>query len=73
MNHPWVRENKQQIFEGITEYSRNPSVRKAMRLGQYIYNKFAPPGSEPWPELFYEEDGFKVVWMLLTECDSHTS
>lgn len=73
MNHPWVRENKQHIFEGITEHYRNPIIRKVQRLGQYIYNQFAPPGSEPWPELFYEEDRLKVVLMLLDECDSHTS
>lgn len=35
-----------------------------LRFGQYMYNKYGD--SQPWPELFYQEDRFQC-FKLLTE------
>lgn len=47
-------------FEQLTAawvfWSSDKSLQRELRFGQYIYNKFAPVGAPPWPELFYERD-----------------
>ena len=64
MSRSWVSENVNLINRAAIQYHIEPKLKERYRLGQYIYDKCAPPGSDPWPELFYETDHKKVYQML---------
>lgn len=36
-----------------------------MRFGQYIWNNYGIVGTGAWPELFYEEDIYKALYLAL--------
>ena len=67
--HNWVIQKQEEVVQAYIDWCKMPSPRK-LRAGQYIYNKCAPSGSPPWPELFYEENQHKVVKMLVNYMES---
>ena len=51
----------------VTEYMSWHMGPGFERFGQYMYNKYFFD-SEPWPELFYEEDEDKAFALIANEC-----
>lgn len=59
------------VPESAVKYFRS-GAHKTQRFGQFYINNYMPSGTD-WPELFYEEDNDKALYMILGISDENDS
>lgn len=59
------RLKERDVWSLVQEFHEEPTeVKKHLRFGQWVYNKYSTEDDKPWPELFYADDR-KAIEILL--------